>query len=369
MVVKELLQLGRDPVLAIFLVFGFTGVIYLAGSGVRLDLNEAPLRVHDADRSAASRELIHRFRLPYFRYDGEVSRPAEGVRLLDQGRAMLVLDIPPRFEESLLEGRPISVQMQIDATNTALGFLAAGYGTRIVSELGREVTRRRIGAAPGAELSLPVIRDAHRVWFNPNQNDRWFHPIAELLEMITLFALLLPASAMVREKERGTIEQLLVSPLSPLEIMMPKVVAMTAVILIATALALFGVLRLVFDVPIRGSVWLFFVASALYAFTTAGIGLVIATLARNQAQVGMLAILIFMPMVFLSGATAPPEAMPGWLRQLTVISPLRHFIDAAFGVLLRGAPLEVLWDTLLAMTLVGSVNFALGLWRFRRQFR
>jgi ABC-2 type transport system permease protein len=170
---------------------------------------------------------------------------------------------------------------------------------------------------------------------------------------------------MVREKERGTVEQLLVSPLSPFQIVFPKVLAMTLVIVLGSALALFGVLQLGFAVPVRGSAVLFLLLTALYVFTTAGLGLAAATLARNLAQVGMLSILILAPMIFLSGAWTPPEAMPAWLRALTYLSPMHYYIDAAFGVLLKGQGALELWRSLLGMTLIGVTVFVWGLRRVR----
>jgi ABC-2 type transport system permease protein len=203
------------------------------------------------------------------------------------------------------------------------------------------------------------------VWFNPNQLDSWFMGITELLNIVTVFSILLPAAAMVREKERGTVEQLLVSPLSPFQIVFPKVLAMTLVIVLGSALALFGVLQLGFAVPVRGSAVLFLLLTALYVFTTAGLGLAAATLARNLAQVGMLSILILAPMIFLSGAWTPPEAMPAWLRALTYLSPMHYYIDAAFGVLLKGQGALELWRSLLGMTLIGVTVFVWGLRRVR----
>jgi ABC-2 type transport system permease protein len=369
MTVKEFLQLFRDTVVLCFMVYVFTMDVYLAGSGVSLELKNAATVVHDADHSVASRELIYRFRPPYFKLDGEIANMEQGVRLLDQGAEMLALYIPPRFQENLGRGEPAAVQLQVDSTNSVLGLLAAGYGARIAGEFGLEAALRQTGVATGEQENLPVIQDDHRVWFNPNQNDAWFMSISELLTDITLFAIFLPGAAMVREKERGTVEQLLVSPLSPFQIMFPKILAMTAVILAGTAFSLFGVLEGVFHVPIQGSLILFFAVTTLYVFTTAGLGMFIATLARNMAQVGMLTVLIFLPMIFLSGAWTPPEAMTSWMRGLMYISPLHYFLDASFGILLKGAGLEILWDSVLAIALIGSINFGLGMWRFRRQFQ
>jgi ABC-2 type transport system permease protein len=168
----------------------------------------------------------------------------------------------------------------------------------------------------GRSGPLPQVQNDIRVWYNPNQEDSWFMGISEMLNIATVFAVLLPAAAMVREKERGTVEQLIVSPLSPFGILLPKVVSMTGVILCGVALSLFLVLIPVFAIPVKGSLLLFFALSGLYVFTTAGLGLFAATIARNLAQAGMLSILILAPMLFLSGAWTPPEAMPGWLRGL-----------------------------------------------------
>lgn len=368
MTVKELRQLTRDPVMLLFLGFIFTVNIYLQGSSVSLQLNRAPLVVLDADHSAASRDLIYRFRPPYFRLDGEVDSARDTIGLLDRGQAMVTLDIPPRFQESLRRGESASVQLQVDATHPMPGFLASSYAARIVGQFSQESGLAREGVSSANLEDLPLVIDDQRVWFNPNQKDTWFMPISELLEGITLFAILLPAAAMVREKERGTVEQLLVSPLTPSQIMLPKVIAMTFVILLGMSLSLFGVLGPVFHVPMQGSLPLFYVVTTLYVFTNAGLGLFIATLARNLAQVGLLSVLILGPILLLSGLWTPPDAMPTFMRWATLASPLRHYMDASFGILLKGAGLELLWDSVLAIGVLGALLFSFGVSRFRRQF-
>lgn len=365
---KEFLQLFRDSMLLFFIVYAFTVDIYLAGSGVSLQLNRASTVVRDLDHSYSSRELIHRFRPPYFRLDGEIQSGREGIHLLDKGQAMLVIDIPPRFQESLLQGEQTTVQMQVDATNTVLGLLASSYGETIVGQFGLDAGLSRMGLTADALTVAPVIKDEHRIWFNPNQNDAWFMAITEMLTIITLFAILLPAAAMAREKEKGTVEQLLVSPLNPFQIMFPKVISMTVVILVGTAISLFGILELVFHVPIKGSLLLFFAITTLYTFTSAGIGLFIATIARNLAQVGMLTVLVFAPMIFLSGAWTPPEAMPAWMRLFMGMSPLHYYTDACLGILLKGAGIGLIWDSIIGIVIVGGAAAGFGLWRFRGQF-
>ena len=368
MVGKELRQLFRDVALIGFFFWAFVMDVYLAGSGTSMQLVNAGLVVHDADHSAASRELIHRFHAPYFRFDGEVAHPDEGIRRLDFGDDVVLLDIPPRFHEMLAGGEPAAVQMQVAATHSPQGLSAASYGARIVGEFGLDTSARMMGLSAHGDLPLPIIRSDHRVWYNPNQDESWFMSISEVLTITTIFAVLLPAAALVRERERGTVEQLLVSPLTPFQIMFPKVVAMTLVILAGTALSLFGILHAIFDVPMRGSLLLYFALTTLYVFTTAGLGLVAATLATNQAQVSLMTILVVAPMINLSGTWTPPEAMPGWLSVLMLLSPLHHFVNISYGIQLKGVGLDILWPSVSAMVLLGGSLFGFGIWRFRRQF-
>lgn len=367
MTTKEFLQLYRDRILIVFMIYAFTLEVYLAGAGVSMQLQDAAMRVHDSDHSFASRELIHRFRPPQFRIDGEVFNHNESVELLDRGEAMMVLDIPPQFQESLLSGETTSVQMQIDTTNPVLGFLATSYGEQIVGKYGLETAMKREGMNLNG-LATPVIHEEHRVWYNANQNDAWFMSVVEMLNVITMFAILLPASAMAREKERGTVEQLLVSPLSTFQMMFPKVLAMTSVILVGTLITIHLILQPFFGVPFRGSLALFMAVTAVYVFTTAGIGMLLATIARNLAQVGMLTALIFIPMVFLSGAWTPPENMPPFLRAVSSVAPLHHYIDASLGIMLKGSGVTLLWDSILAIALFGLVIYGLSVGYFRKQF-
>ena len=365
---KELLQLFRDFPLLIFFLYSFTLAVYITGTGITAQLRNASLVVYDADHSQLSRELIYRFHPPYFRFDGEISHLHEGLRLLDQGDTMMVLDIPSRFQEVLVKGEQAEVQLQIDTTNAPQGLSAASYAAQIVGKFGEELVEQRLGLHAGAGNVLPQIRVEYRVWYNPAQKDAWFESTSHILRMTTLFAILLPAAALVREKERGTIEQLLVSPLTPFHIMASKVLAMTLMILGAVSVSIFGVLRPILGVPIRGSLLLYFSIMVLYVFTTAGIGLFAATLARNQAQVGMMTILVLVPILLLSGITTPMEAMPEWVQYLMIFSPLRYYIEITHGIFFKGAGLGSLWHLVLPMGLLGSATFGFGVWRFRRQF-
>ncbi len=369
MTTKELLQLSRDPVLLIILAWFFTADIYIAGSGISMEVKRASMTVVDLDQSEASRELISRFRAPRFQVKELLFAEKEAAARLDRGERMLLLEIPPHFERDLEAGRSTEVQLQADTTHTVLGILATGYAARIVGGYATDRALEKLGIDDLQLAAMPRVEARRRVWYNPNQKDPWFMSISELMTVITMLSFMLPAAAAVREKERGTIEQLAVSPLSPFQILFPKVIAMTLAILAGTAVALFGILLPVFEIPVKGSLPLFFSVTALYALAVSGLGLVIATLSRNLGQVSMLVIVVLMPMLLLSGAWTPPEAMPWLLRELMVISPLYWFIELGYGILLKGAGVALLWKKAAALGLLGAGLFGLGAKLFRRQFR
>jgi ABC-2 type transport system permease protein len=365
---KEIRQLLRDRALFIYTVYIFTANIIIAAGGASNELRDSPVRVHDADRSVASRELIYHFQRPRFRLAGEVESASAAMRMLDRGETQMILDIPPDFGESLRRQQPAHVQALIDTSQANTGYLASSYAARIVARFSEDWAQRNIIRAGGDPRNLPAIKNELRVWYNPDLNDKWFNTISELLTMVTVACILLPAAAMIREKERGTLEQLLVSPLTPLQIMLSKLLSMMLVMLCGTTVAVFGIMLPLYHVPFVGSVPLFFLLTALYAFTNAGLGLAAATFARNSAQVGLVVLLMVMPIVMLSGTWTPMESMPAWLRALMYLSPLRHFIEIAYGILLRGAGFGLLWPSVLPMAAIGVALFALGLARFRTQF-
>src|SRR5581483_9100941 len=208
--------------------------------------------------------------------------------------------------------------------------------------------------------SAPEVRVQVRMRFNPTLHEGWFTTISELIGMVTVAAILLPAAALVREKERGTIEQLLVSPLTPLQIVVAKVMAMTVVILIGAAVAVLGVMHGWLGVPFVGSAPLFFALVALFAMTASGLGITAATFARNSGQIGLIVLLLVMPIINLSGNWNLVESMPGWLRAAINLSPLRHFVEIAYGILLKGTEASALVLPTVKMALLGAVFFAAG---------
>ena len=364
---KELLQLRRDKIMLFFILYAFSFNIYISGTGMGMQLEHAKLGVRDLDRTETSRELISRFQEPYF-----TKVPVEDPRLaeeqLDQGPLMMLLEIPPDFQTSLKRGLGGELLLQIDTTNSVLGLLGYGYSAQIVQNYGMELALSDMHQTVEALENLPTIKQESRVWYNPNQNDSWFISLSEMLNLITLWAILLPASAMAREKERGTIEQLLVTPLSTVEIMLPKILSMVVVVLGGTTFTLFFMINGVFGLPMRGSLLFFYLVTTLHVLTTSGLGLLLATVARNLSQVAMLTLVTFVPMLLLSGVWTPPEAMPWWMRLLTQLSPLHHYVETSFGILLKGATPQMLAPSCLYLVVLGTAILGVGTSRFRRQF-
>lgn len=359
---KEFLQFSRDPALLFIVLWGFTGIIYLEASAFDLEMKRIAMAVYDLDRTRASRELIDQFRRPYFRLIGAVEREEEVRSLLDSGRAFLVLVIPPGFSRRLAEGNGARVQFLIDGTISNGALVAMGYADQILERYAREIK-------PGMRfLKIPSVEVKARVRFNPNLQSEYFTALTELFVVITMVAILLPAAAMVREKEHGTVEQLLVTPLRPWEIMLAKILPMGAIVLAGAFLGLTLVVHGVFHVPLRGSLLLFFFVTAIYVFTTSGLGLGIAVLSRTLAEAILMTLLVLAPMLFLSGSWTPFEAMPSWMQRITILSPLRYYLELGFGILLKGAGLGVLWDKLLGLSLLGGLIFAVSALRFRRSF-
>jgi len=363
---KELRQFFRDGALVLFLFYGFFVSVPLAATGARMELANAAFAVVDHDKSPASRDLIHAFRPPHFRLVGEADSTGEAAAMLDDGTAVVVLSIPPRFGEDRASGRSPQVQVLVDTSHASLGVLAASAASSIVARHGAIADTPRASRNRSARGDLV---DAQRVRYNPNRDERRFQAIDQILKMATLFAMLLPGAALARERERGTIEQLLVSPLSPSVILLSKILPMTLLVTAASTASLIVMVRGVLGIPVQGQIWHFSIVIAALAVAMAGIGILIATIGRTVGQVGLLAMLVLSPLMLLSGAHTPPESLPIAVRPVMYLSPLHYSIDAAMGVVLRGAGLDVLAPLVAGTTLLAVATSMLALLRFRRGFR
>ena len=357
--IKELRSLWHDKVLLIFIVWAFSGGVYTAATGISGELHNAPIAIHDEDRTPLSQNFANAFYPPQFQPPVmiDANRIDPG---LDSGRFTFVLDIPANFQRDVLAGRQPALQLNIDATQMTQAFIGASYIQNIATrEVNRFVQRR------DTDTQLPITL-VSRVRFNPNLTGSWFNSTIEMVGNVTMLSIMLSGAALIREREHGTIEHLLVMPLTPLEIMLAKVWANALVILLAAAFALLLVLKGVLKVPFIGSLPLFFVAVALHLFSTTAMGIFLATIARSMPQLGLLMILTILPLHILSGALTPRESMPVAVQWIMQASPTTHFVNIAQAVLFRGAGLDVIWPHLLAIAAIGSVFFAVALWRFRR---
>lgn len=355
---KEFRSLQRDYAMLALILWAFSMGVYSSATGLPETLHHAPIAVVDEDRSQLSDRLVNAFQPPYFRTP-ELIDQAGMDRGMDTGRYTFTLDIPPDFQRDVLAGRNPVVQLNVDATQIGQAFSGAGYVQNIIStEVNEFVARHRGQQAMPVELEM-------RTLFNPNLTQAWFGGVMEVINQITMLSIILTGAALIREREHGTVEHLLVMPLTAFEIMLAKVWSMGLVVLVATALSLVFVVRGWLAVPISGSLSLFLVGAALHLFATTSMGIFLGTVARSMPQLGLLTILVLMPLQILSGATTPRESMPELVQHVMLIAPTTHFVALAQGILYRGAGLDIVWPQFLAILAIGSAFFLAALRRFR----
>ncbi len=355
---KELRSLVADKVLLVLIIWAFSGGVYVASTATSTELHNAPVAVVDEDQSPLSRRLVDALYPPYFKLPQPINL-TELDPVMDQGLYSFTLIIPANFQRDLVAGRHPAVQLNIDATNMSQSFIGASYIQAIASaEISEFLTGTRDSAA------LP-IKLATRVRFNPNLNGKWFGGVMEVISNVTMLTIILVGAALIREREHGTIEHLLVMPLAPYEIMLAKIWANGLAVLIGVTFALTVIVQQVLKVPIAGSVPLFLGAAAMYLFAAASIGIFLGTLAHSMPQLGLLIILTIIPLQLLSGGVTPRESMPELVQNLMLAAPTTYFVRLAQAILYRGAGLDVVWVDMLCMLGVGSVFFVAALLRFR----
>ncbi|MFZ3179303.1 MAG: ABC transporter permease [Methylocystis silviterrae] len=356
--IKEFYSLLRDPVMLALIVYAFTASIYSHAKAIPETLNKAPIAIVDEDRSPLSARIINAFYLPYFLPPKLIS-PAEMDARMDAGLDTFALDIPPNFQRDLLHGRKPTVQLNADATRMSQAFVGSAYIQTIITDETLAFLRRY------RSLSTPQVDLALRVRFNPNLNKSWFGAVMQLINDVTMLSIILTGAALIREREHGTVEHLLVMPVTPFEIMASKLWAMGLVVLAACASSLVIVVQGWLAVPLHGSLALFLAGAALQIFATASIGIFLGTVARSMPQFGLLLMLVLLPLQMLSGSMTPRESMPQIVQHLMLAAPNTHFVMLAQAVLYRGADLAAVWQQFAAIGVIGAIMFALALLRFR----
>lgn len=357
--IKELWSLWRDPVMLLLIFLSFTVMVYTAASAIPDTLNNAPIAIVDEDDSPLSQRITAAFYPPQFTVPERIS-VAEMDAGLDAGRYTFVLQMPPNLQRNVLAARPAEVQLNVDATRMDQAFSGSAYVEQIVTEEVEAFVQRHRG-----DTALPVEL-VLRARFNPALDKTWFSSLLQIIDNVTMLAIILTGAALIREREHGTIEHLLVMPITPTQIMLAKVLAMGAVVLVAAALSLQFVVRGLLHVPIEGSVGLFLAGAALSLFANTALGIYLATVARSMPQFGLLLMLVLLPLILLSGGATPRESMPALVQYLMLAAPTTHLVQLGEGVLYRGAGLDVVWVQLLVLFVIGCTLFALSLRRFRR---
>jgi ABC-2 type transport system permease protein len=357
--VKEFFSLRRDLVMVGLIVYAFTYAVYAPTQHAQTELKNASVAVVDEDRSQLSQRLRDALLQPLFQPPAELA-PNEIDVALDSGCYTFVIDIPPKFEADVLAGRQPELQINVDAT----AMTHAGHGATYLQQIiGQEINEFKRGT--GTSLQEPVSLVV-RAKFNPNLKSTWFMGVMQIINMITLLAIILTGAALIREREHGTLEHLLVMPLTPAEIMIAKVWANGLIIVIAATLSLKVVVQGLLAVPIAGSISLFVAGTVLYLFSVTALGILLATIARSMPQFGLLALPIFTVMYLLSGGTTPLDSMPRWLQVAMQFSPSTHFVSLAQAILYRSAGFDVVWPSFAAVTAIGVVFFLSALVRFRK---
>ena len=357
--VKELWSLWRDPMMLFLMVYTFTVAVYVASTAMPESLHAAPIAIVDEDDSPLSARIASAFYPPHFTPPARITL-AQVDPGLDAGVYTFVLNIPPGFQADVLAGRSPDLQLNVDATRMSQAFTGNAYVQQIVmAEVDEFVGRHRGATAAPVELAM-------RARFNPTLDPGWFGALMEVVNHVTMISIILTGAALIREREHGTIEHLLAMPVTPTEIMLAKVWSMGLVVLVAAMLSLNLVVRGALDVPIEGSLPLFMAGATLHLFATTSMGIFMATIARTMPQFALLMILTMMPLDLLSGGVTPRESMPDLVRYLMSAAPTTHFTELSQAILFRGAGLDVVWPSFVALLAIGAVLFLLSLARFRR---
>ena len=352
---KEFRSVFSDPVLIILIAYIFTMPVYDM-SRMSTDVKHAAVAVIDHDQSVLSFRIRDALQAPFFQSPKAID-PHDTDTLMNRGEFTFVIEIPPNFQRDVQAGRHPQIQLLIDATSMT----QAGLGSSYINQ----IAGREINDFVGIELP-EVVKPVVHAEFNPNTESSWFMPTSQIGTMAFLLLMLLAGAAVIRERERGTIEHLLVMPVTAPELMISKILANGVVIMISAMLSLWFVVHLSIGVPLNGSLLLYAVGLAVFLFAVSSLGIMIATLAPTMAQFGMLVLPVYIVINLFAGGSSPRVNMPQVAQDISEYWPLTQFMKFAQNILFRGAGLEIVWPQMLAMLLLGLLLLGLALLRFRK---
>ena len=356
---KELRSFLRDFVLLGLVIYSFSLAVITQAQSNAQELHNASIAIVDEDHSELSRRIAHAFLPPYF----QPPRLIDGrdvIPLMNAGKYTFAVDVPPNFQRDVLGGRQPGIQVDVDAT----AMVQAGLGSGDIQQIIATEIRDFLSQTEGARLQ--PVNLVVRIAFKPNVTTAWFTSVMGIINSVSMLAIILAGAAVVREREHGTMDHLLVMPLTPFEIAMSKIWANGLVITVAVGLSLYLVVRMILGIPIAGSIPLFMIGVMIYLFFATAIGIFLGTIARSMPQLGLLYMLVFLPMNMLSGSNTPLESMPPWLATIMQASPSTHFVSFAQAILYRGAGFDVVWPQFVIVAAIGGLFLGLALLRFRR---
>jgi len=368
MIIKEFRQMRRNPILVRILLAAPVLQLIIFGYAATTDVRNVPVVICDQSHSSEGRLIADKIRVsPYFVLVGHLQDPRDLKSMLDAGRAQLAVHLPPDFAREIRAGRSGAVGLYVDGSDSMSATVASGYMVGLFEHYGSQVAVQRLRRA-GGTVSMPRVEAASRVWYNADLRSVNFMVPGVFGLIIMMITTVWTSQSIVRERELGTIEQLMVTPVRSLEIMLGKSLPYAAAALVdAGVIVLLS--RYWFHVPVRGSLPLLFLMASIFILTTLGLGLLISTVSRTQQQALLAAFSVLMPSVLLSGFMFPIANMPWVIQQLTWLIPFRYFLEIVRGIFLKGVGLEVLWPQAVALTVFGVVLFTAGALSFRKRLQ
>ncbi|MEO8681923.1 MAG: ABC transporter permease [Vicinamibacterales bacterium] len=367
---KELRQIARDRRTLLILLFVPAFFLLLYGYALNFDIRHVKLAVDDHDRSTMSRELVSSFvNSSYFDLVGYVDAGAEVNRLIDQGRVRAVLTVPSGFERDLRMARPVTVQIVIDGDNANTASTVMGYSRLLVAAFGAaQLSAIDAGRPAGPRLPVPIITVEPRIWYNPQLRSTLFLVPGLIAYISMITAVVSTALSIVREKERGTMEQVRMAPVNPVSYIVGKTLPYLAISFVSAVLIILTAMVL-FDLPMRGSWLLLCAAIGLFLVGAQAQGLLISTVAQTQQVAFQIALLSsFLPTFILSGFIFPISSMPAVVQAITHIVPARYFLVALRAIVLKGAGIDAFWEEMVALAIFGTIALALASLRLKREW-
>ncbi|MEN6415227.1 MAG: ABC transporter permease [Armatimonadota bacterium] len=364
---KELIQIRRDPMMIRLIFFAPIMQLFIFGYAITSDIEHVTTAILDMDNTSRSRELVSRFAAsPRYFVLSYIYSPRDVDTLLDSGRAQMAITIPRGFASDISSGRTADVQVSIDGSDSKTASIIGNYANTVCAQYSQQIITERLMRSGGTSVSLPSVDLRIRAWYNPDLKSVNYLVPGVLCLILLVVTMMLTSLAIVREREIGTLEQIIVTPIKPLELMLGKVTPFAAIGMI-NVLTIVLAASLWFKVPIEGSVLLLFALTIIFLTASLGLGLLVSTVSRTQQQAMMVSFFIMQPSVLLSGFMFPLDAMPVAIQYLTYLIPLRYYLEIVRGIFLRGVGIEVLWPQALCLLGLGGALLAASVVRFNKK--